>query len=338
MLRSCVKMIQPQSRRQWYSTALKQTPSKDRFHQPIPSDQFPKGFKLTGLHCGVKKVQSPDLAVILSQSPPERTAAAACFTQNAFRAAPVLVCEHILAQNKNARALVVNSGCANAVTGKKGLDNAWAMSAATDRILQNDNKSDKDKKESLVMSTGVIGHHLPMENILAGIEKAKDTLASDFFAWERAAHAFMTTDTFPKLRARTFHIDGVPVRIAGMDKGAGMIHPRMGPPSGVPHATLLAFVATDAYIYPDALQEALNFAINRSFNSISIDGDMSTNDTLITIANGASDMKTAIKMDTPAFLTFRNELTEFCAELARLVVRDGEGATKFITLTVDVRS
>lgn len=285
-----------------------------------------------GIHSGIKKSSSkPDLAVILSDSPRDRTASAACFTQNAFRAAPVLVCDAILAQNRRARGLVVNSGCANAVTGQKGLDNAWAMSSATDSLLQG---NEKGTKESLVMSTGVIGHHLPIDRVVQGIEKAKDSLGSDFLAWERASKAIMTTDTFPKLRARTFSIDGVPVRIAGMDKGAGMIHPRMGPPSGSLHATLLAFVGTDAYITPDALQEAVNHAISLSFNSISIDGDMSTNDTLIAIANGASDMQTAIERGTPAFTAFQTELTEFCGELARLVVRDGEGATKFVTLTV----
>jgi glutamate N-acetyltransferase/amino-acid N-acetyltransferase len=334
-LRSWAKYLQPHMQKQWFTTAQKQTPSKDRFHQPIPSNHFPKGFRLTGLHAGIKKTDSQlDLAVILSDSPRERTASAACFTQNAFRAAPIVVCEGILAENRHARGLVVNSGCANAVTGKQGLDNAWAMSSAADALLQT---SGKGTKESLVMSTGVIGHHLPLKSILSGIEKAKNSLASDFAAWERAARAFMTTDTFPKLRARTFSIDGVPVRIAGMDKGAGMIHPRMGPPSGSLHATLLAFVGTDAYITPEALQEAVNHAVSRSFNSISVDGDMSTNDTLIAIANGASDMQNAIERDTPAFSVFQTELTEFCGQLAQLIVRDGEGATKFVTLTVKVR-
>lgn len=229
----------------------------------------------------------------------------------------------------------MNSGCANAVTGNKGFDNAWKMASAADALLHSG--TGKDIKETFVMSTGVIGHHIPVEKIVAGIQRAKDTLASDFNAWERAAKAFMTTDTFPKLRARTFTIDNIPVRIAGMDKGAGMIHPRMGGPSGIPHATLLSFLATDAFINPDALQEAVNYAVARSFNSISVDGDMSTNDTLIAIANGASGMSKAIELNTSAFKMFRNELTEFCGELARLIVRDGEGATKFVTLRVDVR-
>lgn len=334
MLRSFARRLRPHTQKLWLSTAVRQIPPKDRFHKPISADQFPKGFKLTGIHCGIKKSASIlDLAVIISDSPRDRTASAACFTQNAFRAAPVLVCESILAQNKRARGLVVNSGCANAVTGQKGLDQAWAMSSATDALLQD---AGSGSKESLVMSTGVIGHHLPINKVLSGIEKAKESLSSDFPAWERAAKSFMTTDTFPKLRARTFSIDGVPVRIAGMDKGAGMIHPRMGPPAGAPHATLLAFVATDAYISPEALQEAINYGVNRSFNSISVDGEMSTNDTLIAIANGASDMQNIIEVGTPAFSVFQNELTEFCGELARLIVRDGEGATKFVTLTVKV--
>ncbi len=133
----------------------------------------------------------------------------------------------------------------------------------------------------------------------------------------------MTTDTFPKLRARKFKLGDSIVRMAGIDKGAGMIHPRMGAPKGPLHATLLAFVATDAHVHPGALQEALTYAVKRSFNSISVDGDMSTNDTIIAFANGASEMDDLITSDSPLFPAFREELTGFCAELARLVVRDG---------------
>ncbi|KZT43205.1 arginine biosynthesis protein ArgJ [Sistotremastrum suecicum HHB10207 ss-3] len=320
-----------QSWRRLYSTALKATPSKIHLHKPIPSDNFPKGFRLTGLHCGVKKSPSAlDLAVIVSDAPSDRTSAAACFTENAFRAAPVLVSEEILAGNKRARALVVNSGCANAVTGQKGLDHAWAMSSAVDALLD-----PPAEKQTMVMSTGVIGQHLPIDKILSGIKTGATDLGDNFEAWERAAKAFMTTDTFPKLRARTFDLDGKKVRIAGMDKGAGMIHPRMGPPKSSLHATLLGFVATDALISPPALQSALTHAVQRSFNSISVDGDMSTNDTIIVIANGASGMTEPIEDGTPAFSKFQDELTDFCAEIAKLIVRDGEGARKFVTVSVE---
>jgi glutamate N-acetyltransferase/amino-acid N-acetyltransferase len=144
----------------------------------------------------------------------------------------------------------------------------------------------------------------------------------------------MTTDTFPKLRARTFKLGGREVRIAGIDKGAGMIAPNMGPPQP-PHATLLGVIATDAAIAPAALQSALTYAVDRSFNAISVDGDMSTNDTILCLANGAAAPDAAeITEDSPEYIVFRDELASFAAELAQLVVRDGEGATKFVTVRV----
>jgi len=147
----------------------------------------------------------------------------------------------------------------------------------------------------------------------------------------------MTTDTFPKLKARIFELNGKTVRIAGIDKGAGMIHPKMGPPPA-PHATLLGLIATDAAVSPKSLQTALTYAVERSFNSISVDGDMSTNDTIVAFANGASGMEKEIdeSEDPEGYKVFREELTSFAIELAKLVVRDGEGATKFVTVTVEV--
>jgi glutamate N-acetyltransferase/amino-acid N-acetyltransferase len=158
----------------------------------------------------------------------------------------------------------------------------------------------------------------------------------------------MTTDTFPKLRARTFTLpsSGIQCRIAGIDKGAGMIHPFMGPPSKASssaakpmHGTLLGLIATDAAISPPALQAALNYAVDRSFNSITVDGDMSTNDTVVLFANGAAEgAEKEIEEGDADFKAFRDELTSFAEELAKLVVRDGEGATKFVTISVKVRS
>ncbi|KZV98752.1 arginine biosynthesis protein ArgJ [Exidia glandulosa HHB12029] len=302
------------------STAVK---SKDRFVLPLAEDALPRGFSLTGLHCGVKKKADVlDLAVLSSTT--QRTAAAGVFTTNAFRAAPVFVSEQVLRSSKGrANSLVVNSGCANAVTGERGMNDAWAMARAT-------------ASESLVMSTGVIGQHLPIEKVVAGIRAAPASLGSDSAAWMRAARAFMTTDTFPKVRARSFNLPGWgTARIAGITKGAGMIHPEM---VATPHATLLGVIATDAPVSPDALRSALSFATDRSFNAISVDGDTSTNDALIAFANGAAasaDAQEITETDTEAFAALRNELTGFAAELAQLVVRDGEGATKFVT--VDVR-
>ncbi|KAH7929054.1 arginine biosynthesis bifunctional protein ArgJ beta chain [Leucogyrophana mollusca] len=347
---------------------LKPAPPKAHLHQPIPDSAFPHHFSLTGLHAGVKKPKPtapapPDLALILSTSP-RPTTAAACFTRNAFQAAPVLVSQAVLGAGAGrARAVVVNSGCANAVTGKRGMEDAWAMVRATDELLGELGVSSPSPtpSETLVMSTGVIGQPLPITRILAGIRAARTSLGTDFPAWERAARAFMTTDTFPKLRARTFEVGGRTYRMAGMDKGAGMIHPNMGPPAAAPqlHATLLGCILTDAAVSPRSLQSALTYAVARSFNSISVDGDMSTNDTIIVLANGAAaggdpaatpattgaTATTATTTtetheidevrDPAAYTAFRDALTSFAAELAQLVVRDGEGATKFVTVSVE---
>ena len=313
--------------------------SKVHLHKPIPDDLFPRGYMLGGVHSGVKKDASVlDLAVLLSTSS-RPTAAAASFTRNAFQAAPVLVCKDVLKQTGGrARGLVVNSGCANAVTGKQGLADAWAMARATDALLPS--SSSMPHSETLVMSTGVIGQPLPISKILNALQPRhtlSNTLGSGFSAWDAAARAFMTTDTFPKLRARALSFgDGRSCRIAGIDKGAGMIHPDMGPP----HATLLGCIATDAPVAPGALQAALDYAVQRSFNAISIDGDMSTNDTVVLFANGAADPAMGEideTRDPKAFVSFREGLTEFMQELAQLVVRDGEGATKFVTISVEVR-
>ncbi|EKM82222.1 hypothetical protein AGABI1DRAFT_112297 [Agaricus bisporus var. burnettii JB137-S8] len=330
--------------RRWASS----TPSKAHLHKPLHENSFPIGFKLTGIHVGVKKNKELlDLGVVLSTSQ-HPTSAAACFTRNAFKAAPVIVSDNVLARNGGrARGFVVNSGCANAVTGKQGLEDAWAMVKHTTALLPSQAAKEDTEHDALVMSTGVIGQNLPISKIVAGIRRAADSLGSDFAAWERAAKAFMTTDTFPKLRSRVFSINGVEYRLAGMDKGAGMIHPDMGPLSTIPssprqlHATLLGCILTDAAVSPRSLQSALTYAVDRSFNSISVDGDMSTNDTIIVLANGAAapirdgraheiDEET----DRDSYEIFKKELTDFAVDLAQLVVRDGEGATKFVAVKV----
>ena len=301
---------------------------------------------------GVKKKHGvPDLAVILSTS--ERpTITAGCFTRNAFKAAPVIVSNAILKRNGGyARAVVMNSVYANAVRRKQGLDDAWAMVKETDSLLHK-RSCTKFEHETLVMSTGVIGQNLPISKIVACIRSQSDKesstriLGSDFTAWERAAQAFMTTDTFPKLRSRSFTIGGVEYRFAGIDKGAGMIHPNMGPagtsfasPKQL-HATLLGCIMTDAAVSPRSLQSALTYAVDRSFNSISVDGDMSTNDSIYVLANGAVSNGFTIDEENTkdAYEIFKHELTDFAIGLAKLVVRDGEGATKFVTVTVKVKS
>ena len=365
-----VIMAQPPAWKRLASTATstftgKTAPSKVHLHKPIADDLFPRGYLLGGVHSGVKKDASIlDLAVLLSTSS-RPTSAAASFTRNAFQAAPVTVSKSVLEQTAGlARALVVNSGCANAVTGRQGLADAWAMARATDALLAPSSSSPPSSSETLVMSTGVIGQTLPISNILNALRPhgpLTNRLGNGFKAWEAAARAFMTTDTFPKLRARTLPLgNGRTYRIAGIDKGAGMIHPDMvgvpRPSTSAPHATLLGCIATDAPVTPAALQSALDYAVQRSFNAISIDGDMSTNDTVVLFANGAgadevgggvessarkTQTETEIEIDETrdpgAFVQFRDGLTDFMQELAQLVVRDGEGATKFVTISVEVR-
>ncbi|KAF9244204.1 arginine biosynthesis ArgJ [Melanogaster broomeanus] len=330
---------------------VKSTPSKDHFHAPVLESTLPKGYLLTGLHCGIKKPKSDapkslDLALVLSTSS-HPTSAAACFTLNAFRAAPVVVSREVL-QKSGGRA----AGCANAVTGKKGIEDAWEMVKAGDGLLASHRLREDatgDTTETLILSA-ISTQHTSSSPFY--------TLSPTPAAYDAAARAFMTTDTFPKLRARTFEINGKTYRMAGMDKGAGMIHPRMGDASSVGgldhhsaptpspaaglHATLLGLILTDAPVSPKSLQSALTYAVERSFNSISVDGDMSTNDTVIVMANGAGVDASTTKIteidestDSESYIAFRDHLTSFATDLAKLVVRDGEGATKFVGICVE---
>jgi glutamate N-acetyltransferase / amino-acid N-acetyltransferase len=303
------------------------------------SGTYPRGFLVSGTHVGVKPANKshPDLALIASDRP---TTAAAVFTTNKFQAAPVQVSRSVLEKRggKDLRGIVINSGCANAVTGQGGMDDAWAMSECASKQL---GSSDHMGPNSLVMSTGVIGQRLPIQKILDKIPVAYANLSDDHSAWLSTAKAICTTDTFPKLLSTTFTLpgkqhEGVEYRLAGMTKGAGMIHPNM--------ATLLGILCTDAPISADALNSLLKHAVNKSFNCISIDGDTSTNDTVAMLANGAAS-PSAIGTTTPSsslvsdpsrpdYLALRDTLTTFSQSLSHLVVRDGEGATKFVTIRV----
>lgn len=283
----------------------------------IPTDGvYPLGFRAGGVHCGVKKNQNKDIALVISDRP---CSGAAVFTTNAFQAAPVKISQETLAENSNALfGVVTNSGCANAVTGAQGLQNARRMRDTVDSLVG-------QSKSALTMSTGVIGQQLPIDKIEKGIRTAYEKLSSQHQdGWMQCAEAFMTTDTFPKLRSGRFELQGKQFTVAGIAKGAGMIHPNM--------ATLLGFMVTDAQVEPELLKKALKYATDRSFNSISVDGDMSTNDTIAVLANGASGVK--ITKEDEDYEMFRNKLTDFAAELAQLIVRDGEGATKFVTIHV----
>ena len=311
-------------------------PSKAHHVLSYPADAFPQGYAVSSTHCGIKKTGALDLGILVSTSS-SSTSAASCVTRNVFKAAPVAVTSELLHKHAGrARGFVINSGCANAVTGKKGLEDAWSMSTTTTDLAGGDAQGG-----TLVMSTGVIGQHLPIDKITSAIPGLHSSLASTPDAWSGLAKAFMTTDTFPKLRTKTFRLGGKEYRMAGIDKGAGMIAPSMGPPPP-PHATLLGVIATDAAIEPKSLQTALQYAVDRSFNSITVDGDMSTNDTILAFANGAAAGEGAQEISEQAnkeeFAVFKEELRDFAEELAKLVVRDGEGATKFVTVKVQVRA
>lgn len=276
------------------------------------------GFRATGVHAGLKKDGALDLALIVSDRP---CTAAAVFTRNLVKAAPVLFDQQVLAERgTKVRAVVINARNANAVTGEQGLRDAAEMAARTAQAL-----ALPDDAGVFVMSTGVIGVPLPMEIIRHGIDLAASSLATNDDAGMAAARAIMTTDTFPKLAGTTLALHGRTVTIAGIAKGAGMIHPDM--------ATMLSLIVTDAAVERSALQAALHFAVERSFNCITVDGDTSTNDTLLLLANGAAGGPT-ITVDDEEFGAFQEALLAVCQDLARQVARDGEGATKFVTVEV----
>lgn len=287
------------------------------------SGTYPLGFRAGGHHSGVKKDKSQlDLCLITSEVP--STTASAVFTTNQIKAAPVQVSQKILDSSKGEgiQSIIINSGNANAVTGEQGLKDAWNMSKTTDKSLST------PENKTLVMSTGVIGQKLPIGNILSGIpELAAQHLGSNHDAWLKAATAICTTDTFPKLMSKEFTIGNDKYRIAGLAKGAGMIHPNM--------ATLLGFFVTDAPVTSSGLNKALSHAAERSFNSISVDGDTSTNDTIAAMANGAGGGVEISAENPERFEPLQQAVTDFSQELAKLVVRDGEGATKFVTINVN---
>lgn len=274
------------------------------------------GFRAAGIAAGIKKRGGLDLALVVADQP---CAAAAVFTTNQVKAAPVLFDQRLIKRNAGGiQAVLINSGCANAATGEQGLHNA-AQAAQT---LQN--ALDLPPDSVFVMSTGVIGAQLPMDKLLPSIPQAVEQLRAD--GWHDAAQAIMTTDTRPKLVQRSATLpSGETIAFVGIAKGAGMIHPDM--------ATLLSLVCTDAAIDPDTLDTALHYAVDRSFNCMTIDGDTSTNDTLLVLANGTANNAT-ITVDTPAFEIFRDALTAICRDLAKMIAGDGEGATKFVTINV----
>ncbi len=276
------------------------------------------GFEAAGIAAGIKADGALDLAMVRSVAP---CTGAAVFTTNLFQAAPVIYDRETLHRNPTGlRGVVINSGCANACTGDQGMRDTRATAAAAAQYAGG------SSDDYMVMSTGVIGQLLPMDTVLAGVETATRRLASAVDAGHRAARAIMTTDTVPKEMAVLVEIDSVRFTVAGMAKGAGMISPNM--------ATLLVVFTTDADIAPELAQQALMTAVDASLNMITIDGDMSTNDTAMLLANGEAEMAQIDAADSVAYAAFVDGLTRVAVGLAQGLVRDGEGATRFIEICV----
>ena len=274
----------------------------------------PGGFFAAGVHSGIKKVKK-DLALLYSSEPAN---AAGIFTMNKVPAAPVVVCKKQLEISNTFRAILVNSGNANACTGERGLNDALSMIKLTAGALG------VDESGVLVSSTGVIGQYLPMDKVESGITEAMAMLDVDGHG--AAAEAIMTTDKFLKELAVRVNIDGVDVTIGGMAKGSGMIAPNM--------ATMLAFITTDANISPELLQYTLKYASDRSFNRITVDGDTSTNDMVLVLANGLAKNSRLESADDPLFPVFYEAFEYLLVKLCKMIVVDGEGATKFVEIYV----
>ena len=275
---------------------------------PVP------GFQLGTACAGIKTAGRPDL-VIMGLS--EASTCAAVFTRNAFCAAPVLVAREHLGQSMPAY-LLVNTGNANAGTGDAGLRDAKQCCESLAK------QAGCSPQSVLPFSTGVIGEPLPVEKVVAGLQPALAQMKED--GWAAAASGILTPDTVPKGASRQIEIDGQTVTVTGMAKGAGMIRPDM--------ATMLAFVATDAAMAPVVVQSCLSHAVARSFNRITVDGDTSTNDACVLVATGNS--ATVIRdEDEKCYPMLRDAVTDVCIELAQAIVRDGEGATRFVTVAVE---
>ncbi|HEX9439174.1 MAG TPA: bifunctional glutamate N-acetyltransferase/amino-acid acetyltransferase ArgJ, partial [Roseiflexaceae bacterium] len=290
------------------------------------------GFRAAATACGLKPSGNLDLALIAADRP---CVAAGVFTTNRVKAAPVLYDQKILEQNPNGiRAIIANAGCANACTGPRGMDDTRKMAALAAYGLR------CQPDEVLVLSTGVIGRRLDMDKLTRGIADITAPGAQQGAPF--AARAILTTDTRPKVAARRVAIGDVQFTISGFCKGAGMIHPNM--------ATMLAIITTDAVIAPAPLQAALRAAVARSFNRVSVDGDMSTNDTVLLLASGASGVEITTEnveraendnvyssssvISAAAAVIFTQALTELCVDLAKQIARDGEGATRLVEITV----
>jgi len=274
-----------------------------------------KGVQLGFAEAYIKKPDRKDVLVIKLA---EGSNVAGVFTQNRFCAAPVILCKDFLAQKKGIRALLVNTGCANAGTGEDGLNRARQSCEALADLL------DIEANQVLPFSTGVILEPLPVDKVVAGLPAAIANLKED--NWLNAAEAIMTTDIVAKGTSRRLDVGGKQVTVTGISKGSGMIHPNM--------ATMLGYIATDAAVSQAALENIIHYVVNKSFNCITVDGDTSTNDSLIVMATNLAG-NAEIAAESADFAALRDAITEVAIELAQAIVRDGEGATKFMTVTVE---
>jgi glutamate N-acetyltransferase / amino-acid N-acetyltransferase len=283
---------------------------------PLATSLLPvKGVKLGFAQAHVRKPNRKDVLVITL---PENSRVAGVFTLNRFCAAPVILCKEFLSQKAGIRALLVNTGCANAGTGEDGLNRAKQSCEALAKLLK------LQANQVLPFSTGVILEPLPVDKVISGMPAAIENLQED--NWLNAAEAIMTTDIVAKGTSRTLVLGGKQVAITGISKGSGMIHPNM--------ATMLGYIATDAAVSQAALESIIQHAVNKSFNCITVDGDTSTNDSLIMMATNSAG-NAEIAENSIDFTILRDTLTEVAVELAQAIVRDGEGATKFMTVTVE---
>ncbi|MGC8765205.1 MAG: bifunctional glutamate N-acetyltransferase/amino-acid acetyltransferase ArgJ [Brevinematia bacterium] len=277
-----------------------------------------KGFRANGIASGLKELSFKDMGLIYSDTPCD---VAALFTKNKVKAAHIFVDAERL--NNKISAIIVNSGNANCLTGEIGIKNATEMAAAVEKNLG------LQEGSVLVASTGVIGKFLNMDVVFYGIERLCRIIKTESDE-KNFSHAIMTTDRKVKTAAVEFEVDGVKVRIGGAVKGAGMIKPDMGE---MPHATMLAFLVTDANIEKKALKEALIEATDLSFNRISVDNDTSTNDSVFILANGRAE-NTCITTNSKEYEVFKQNLINICQWLAKMIVKDGEGATKVVRINV----
>ena len=277
----------------------------------------PKGYQAAGMFAGIKKAKK-DLALIYSETPAQ---IAGAFTQNVVKAAPVLWDEQVVSSGETAHAIIINSGNANACTGKQGEQDCSEMAAATAEALGGGISAG----QVCVCSTGVIGVPMPMGIVKKGIAQIAGLLGTDEKSADDAAQAILTTDTFKKEIAVEVELGGIPVRIAGFAKGSGMIHPNM--------ATMLSFIVTDAAVPKELLSRMVGSSISESYNMISVDGDTSTNDTVLVMANGASGAD-VITEDSPFYGEFKEAFDAVHTYLAKQIVKDGEGASKFLTAVV----